>query len=97
MVQFNPIVGDLSGNVRAIAKWIKEAKQARADVVVFPEMAVTGYPPEDLVLRPSFLKDTKRALDDVVKHCRGMTAVVGFIQDAALDYDSRAASFSASR
>ena len=97
MVQFNPTVGDLSGNVRAIAKWIKEAKQARADVIVLPEMAVTGYPPEDLVLRPSFLKDTKRALDDVVKHCRGMTAVVGFIQDAGINKHPRSASFSASR
>lgn len=80
MVQFNPIVGDLSGNVRAIAKWIKEAKRARADVVVLPEMAITGYPPEDLVLRPSFLMDAKHALDEVVKQCRGITAVVGFIQ-----------------
>ena len=80
MVQFNPIVGDLSGNVRAIANWIKDAKHARADVAVFPEMAITGYPPEDLVLQPGFLKDTKRALNEVVKHCRGITVVVGFIQ-----------------
>ena len=81
MVQFNPVVGDLSGNARAIVAWIKEAKQARADVAVFPEMAITGYPPEDLVLRTSFLKDTSRALDEVRKHCRGITALVGFIQE----------------
>ena len=81
MVQFNPIVGDLSGNIRAIIQWIKEAKKSRADVVAFPELAITGYPPEDLVLRPSFLKDTRLALDEVIKHCGGITAVIGFIRD----------------
>jgi len=45
MVQMNPTVGDLDGNVRAMRGWVKEARRARADVVVFPEMAITGYPP----------------------------------------------------
>lgn len=50
MVQMNPVVGDVDGNVRAIGKWVKHARQDGADIVVFPELAITGYPPEDLVL-----------------------------------------------
>ena len=81
MVQMNPTVGDLDGNVRAMRGWVKEARRARADVVVFPEMAITGYPPEDLVLRASFLKDTRQALNRLIKVCRGITAVIGFIEE----------------
>ena len=81
MVQMNPTVGDLDGNVRAMKGWVKEARRARADVVVFPEMAITGYPPEDLVLRASFLKDTRQALNRLIKACRGITAVIGFIEE----------------
>ncbi|RMH04357.1 MAG: NAD+ synthase [Nitrospirae bacterium] len=80
MVQMNPTVGDLDGNVRAITRWIKEARQAKASVVVFPELAVTGYPPEDLVLRPQFLQDTARALQHCVAACRGLTAIIGFVE-----------------
>ncbi len=49
MVQMNPTVGDLDGNVRRITAWLREAKKAKADLVVFPELAITGYPPEDLL------------------------------------------------
>ena len=81
MVQMNPIVGDLKGNVRAMTKWLKEARRAEADLVVFPELAITGYPPEDLLLRPSFLHDTRQALDQFVKQCRHLTVVVGFVEE----------------
>jgi len=56
MAQINPTVGDLSGNTKKILKFIDMAKDAGADIVVFPELAVTGYPPEDLLLKPQFVR-----------------------------------------
>jgi len=82
MVQMNPTVGDLDGNVRAMIRWVKEARKAKADLVIFPELALTGYPPEDLLLRPSFLKDTSRGLGQVIKECQGIGAVIGVVQEA---------------
>lgn len=77
MVQMNPIVGDLEGNARAICGWMKEARKAQADAVVFPELAVTGYPPEDLLLKPRFLRDAGRMMERIVKETRDLLAVVG--------------------
>ena len=79
MVQMNPTVGDLEGNVRRIATWIREARKAKADLAVFPELAITGYPPEDLLLKPRFLEDNRRALEEVVRTCRDLAAVVGYV------------------
>ena len=79
MAQMNPTVGDLTGNVRRITTWLREAKKAKADLVVFPELAVTGYPPEDLLLKPQFVQDNGRALGEVVQACRGLVAVVGYV------------------
>ena len=81
MVQMNPVVGDVDGNVRAIGKWVNSARQDEADIVVFPELAITGYPPEDLVLRPSFLRDTAHALQWLTTQCRDLTVVVGFLEE----------------
>jgi NAD+ synthase (glutamine-hydrolysing) len=82
MVQMNPTVGDLDGNVREMIRWVKESRKAQADMVIFPELALTGYPPEDLVLRPSFLKDTSRGLARIIKECKGIGAVIGCVQEA---------------
>ena len=79
MVQMNPTLGDLDGNARAICGWIQEAKNAQADVVVFPELAVTGYPPEDLLLKPRFLRDAGRMVDRIVKETKDIIAVVGCV------------------
>lgn len=79
MAQMNPTVGDLSGNVRRIAAWMREARRAQADVVAFPELAVTGYPPEDLLFKPRFIEDTYRALKAVAAETRGLVAVVGYV------------------
>lgn len=79
MVQMNPTVGDLSGNVRRIVGWLKDARAAQADIVAFPELAITGYPPEDLILKPRFVEDTQRALKAVVAETRGLVAVVGYV------------------
>ncbi len=82
MVQMNPTVGDLDGNVRRITAWLREAKKAKADLVAFPELAITGYPPEDLLLKPRFVADNRRALQEVVRHCRGLAAVVGYVSQS---------------
>ena len=82
MVQMNPTVGDLDGNVRLITAWLREAKKAKADLVAFPELAITGYPPEDLLLKPRFVADNCRALQDIVRHCRGLAAVVGYVSQS---------------
>lgn len=81
MAQMNPTVGDIAGNVRRITAWLREAKKAKADLVTFPELAITGYPPEDLVLKPRFVADNRRGLQEVVRHCRGFAAVVGYVSD----------------
>jgi NAD+ synthase (glutamine-hydrolysing) len=82
MVQMNPTVGDLDGNVRRITAWLREAKKAKADLVAFPELAITGYPPEDLLLKPRFVADNRRALQEVVRCCRGLAAVVGYVSQS---------------
>ena len=81
LAQVNPIVGDLDGNARMITDRIKEAREKGADVVCFPELALTGYPPEDLVLKPSFVRDNLKQLESVVAATAGISAVVGFVDD----------------
>ncbi|HJR75978.1 MAG TPA: NAD+ synthase [Nitrospiraceae bacterium] len=80
MVQMNPIVGDLDGNAARIIAWIREARKAKADLVTFPELSITGYPPEDLLLKTRFIEDNRRALQKVVKQVHGITAVVGYVE-----------------
>src|SRR6202022_656059 len=74
LAQINPTVGDLEGNRRLIELAIGDAKAAGADLVALPELAVTGYPPEDLVLRPSFVTDTLRTLAALAPAADGITA-----------------------
>ena len=76
--QINPTVGDLAGNAALIAEWIGKARDARADLVTFPELATCGYPPEDLLLKPRFVEDNRKVLDSLLPHTRGITAVIGF-------------------
>ena len=78
--QVDTTVGDLPGNVELLTAWASRATEADADVVVFPELAITGYPPEDLVLRPSFVDDNLTALDALAaKTAGGASIVVGFV------------------
>jgi len=81
LAQVNPIVGDLAGNARLIAGRIEEARAAQADLVCFPELALTGYPPEDLVLKPSFVRDNLKHLETVVAASQGISVVVGFVDE----------------
>ena len=78
MAQINVTVGDLDGNVEKIALWSEKAKQVGADIVMFPELALCGYPPEDLLLKRSFLQDNNKALHSLCPYFKGLTAVVGF-------------------
>jgi len=77
--QLNPIVGDLRGNVGLMSADYARAVQAEAQVVVFPELSVTGYPPEDLLLKGSFIADNRRALEDFAATTGECAAVVGFV------------------
>jgi NAD+ synthase (glutamine-hydrolysing) len=79
LAQINPTVGDLKGNTALIIDNIKKARKAGAEVVAFPELAVTGYPPEDLLLKPSFIEHNLAALDLIRKETDGITAIVGFV------------------
>ena len=81
LAQVNPTVGDLAGNARLIAGRIDEARAAQADIVCFPELALTGYPPEDLVLKPSFVRDNLKHLQMVVAASKGISVVVGFVDE----------------
>jgi len=90
MAQINPTVGDLAGNRDKIIDYINRAKKLGADVVVFTELAVTGYPPEDLLLKPQFTKDNLRTLKEITRATRGITAIVGFVDSNEHIYDAAA-------
>jgi len=79
LAQINTTVGDLEGNVAIVLEYVDRARDLGVDVVSFPELTITGYPPEDLLLRPSFVRDNLEALEAVVKGCGGISAVVGFV------------------
>jgi NAD+ synthase (glutamine-hydrolysing) len=88
--QINTTVGDLEGNARKIIANIAEAREQGADVVVFPELAVTGYPPEDLLLKRSFVEDNVAALAKIARETKGITAIVGFVDNNADIYNAAA-------
>ena len=90
LAQLNVVVGDLDGNVERISSAVEDAKRAAADLVVFPELAVTGYPPEDLLLRPGFIRAAREAVDEVARSCEGIVALVG---GPAFDRDLANAAF----
>jgi NAD+ synthase (glutamine-hydrolysing) len=77
LAQINPTVGDLDGNRALILERLEEAKRAGADIAVFPELAITGYPPEDLLLRPGFVRAAERSLEQVAVASRGIAVLVG--------------------
>ena len=77
LAQINSVVGDLAGNRDKIVSNLEEARGLGADVVLFPELAVTGYPPEDLLLRPGFIRAAERTLDEIAGETRDLVALVG--------------------
>jgi NAD+ synthase (glutamine-hydrolysing) len=77
LAQINPVVGDLDGNRALILDRFGDAKAQGADLVLFPELAVTGYPPEDLLLRPGFVRAAERTVEAIAREARGATVLVG--------------------
>jgi NAD+ synthase (glutamine-hydrolysing) len=77
LAQINPVVGDLAGNRELILERLSEARSNSADLVVFPELAVTGYPPEDLLLRPGFIRAAEESVEQMALETRGTTVLVG--------------------
>ena len=75
--QFNPTVGDIGGNTDKMLEFISQALEEQADIVAFPELAITGYPPEDLLFKKQFLLDSKKHLQRIVKESGNTTVVVG--------------------
>jgi len=90
LCQLNTIVGDLDGNADRIVAAYREAEAAGCDVAVFPELAITGYPPEDLLLKPGFIRANRTALDKVAASTANCAAIVGFV-DARRDLHNAAA------
>ena len=90
MAQINSTVGDLSGNTRKILHYIDEAKALGVDLLTFPELAITGYPPEDLLLKPQFIKQNQESLGEIIKHSADIAVVVGFVDSNSDIYNAAA-------
>ncbi|MBN2621956.1 MAG: NAD+ synthase, partial [Acidimicrobiales bacterium] len=90
LCQINTTVGDLDGNVARVLAALSDADADGCDLAVFPELALTGYPPEDLLLKPGFVGDNRRALEQVAQATGSCAAVVGFV-DAGRDLYNAAA------
>ncbi len=90
MAQLNTIVGDLEGNTRRTCEAIARAQEAGADLVCFPELTIPGYPPEDLLLKPDFVRGNLACLDEVVRCSREIAVVVGFVDRANHLYNAAA-------
>ena len=96
LAQINTTVGDIPGNTAIMLDFIQQARDAHADLVAFPELATTGYPPEDLLFKPSFLRENVAAMDKIVAAAGDTAVIVGYVQlgadifnAAALGYDGK--------
>ena len=91
LCQLNPTVGDIAANESAIASSLDAARERGAQLAVFGELAITGYPPEDLVYKGQFLRDAREAIERLAKRARGIVAVVGFPERTAAAVHNSAA------
>ena len=90
LAQINTTVGDLDGNVARCLEAVETAKSQGSDLVVFPELALTGYPPEDLLLKPGFLRECRKALERFTAGVKDICAVVGFVDGSGPVYNAAA-------
>jgi len=90
LAQINTTVGDITGNTKKIGAHLERAREVGADLVAFPELAITGYPPEDLLLKPSFVAANRAAVEEIAAATHGLTAVVGFADVDADVYNAAA-------
>jgi NAD+ synthase (glutamine-hydrolysing) len=96
LAQINPTVGDLAGNAAKIADWIERARAEGADLVLFPELSLPGYPAEDLYLKRHFAAANQEAIGELASGVTGIVALVGFAEPSG-DPQERAPDFSAPR
>ncbi|HEY6145332.1 MAG TPA: nitrilase-related carbon-nitrogen hydrolase, partial [Solirubrobacterales bacterium] len=89
LAQINPTVGDVDGNAAKVAEWIGKARQAGAELVIFPELCIPGYPAEDLYLKRHFLRANQQAVEALAASVQGITALVGFAEPVADPADAR--------
>jgi NAD+ synthase (glutamine-hydrolysing) len=85
LAQINSTVGAIESNTKKIIDFILKAKEQNADLVVFPELAITGYPPEDLLLKPQFIADNLEALNKISKETKGIAIYLGFVDQKGTD------------
>ena len=90
MAQINPTVGDFEGNTRKILERLEEAQACGADLVSFPELAIPGYPPEDLLIKADFVRENLACLQEIARHATRTAAVVGFADSGDHLYDAAA-------
>jgi NAD+ synthase (glutamine-hydrolysing) len=90
LAQINCTVGDLEGNTKKIIQYLDKAKKMGVELICFPELSITGYPPEDLLLKPQFLEDNLKALKKIIPKTEGLTAVVGFVDRNGEAYNAAA-------
>ncbi|HTG14430.1 MAG TPA: NAD+ synthase [Blastocatellia bacterium] len=91
LAQINSTVGDLEGNARQILDYIERGRAIGADLIAFPELALTGYPPEDLLLKPHFVRENRRVLDRIIAAASDLIAIVGFVDTDGSDIYNAAA------
>jgi NAD+ synthase (glutamine-hydrolysing) len=90
LCQINTTVGDIEGNTRKILDYISKGKKMGADLLAFPEMAITGYPPEDLLFMPKFIEANLKAIQKIAKATTSITALVGFVDKREDIYNAAA-------
>jgi len=88
--QTNFVVGDIEGNTQKIKNAIKEALKHQCDIIAFPELAVTGYPPEDLLFKPSFIEKNLKAVQEIAKESKNIITIVGFVDKQEDIYNAAA-------
>ncbi|HYG96404.1 MAG TPA: NAD+ synthase [Solirubrobacterales bacterium] len=91
LAQINPTVGDVDGNAAKVAEWIGRAREEGAELVIFPELCIPGYPAEDLYLKRHFVEANQRAVEELAAATQGITALVGFAEPVAEGSDPRRA------
>jgi len=91
IAQMNSVVGDFRYNQDCIQNCLKEATEFGADLILFPELALTGYPPEDLLLKKDFIEKNKKILKNLASRVKGIVAVIGYVEKVKINLYNSAA------
>src|SRR4051795_9417793 len=91
LAQINPTVGAIDANAAKVSEWIGRARDEDAELVIFPELCIPGYPAEDLYLKRHFLAANRRAVEELAQEASGITVLVGFAEPAGEPGDARPA------